>query len=293
MDPESPRRAQRGGARRRRRRAPPWPTASATRSATSCAAASRSRAATCSAWTAACPPSRASASAAAGCSPPTASRTCFGRKQELFVTAFREEEDRDAFDFVRYGGLTVQTARALSPQLEPDPALDLPGDAHLQHDEDCLARSTASSARPRSPARPPPWSTTPATTRWTRAAATSSAPTCSSRTACSGGDSFVKGFVQAADLPAPHRAHAAGALRAAGPGAHLRRASRSCAARCPTASSRAATTACAASAWTTCVRTAATRSLLGGAELRVDVGGALLARPPSPRRATSTRWSPT
>jgi outer membrane protein insertion porin family len=36
-----------------------------------------------------------------------------GRKQELFATAFREDEDRDAFDFVRQG-LTLQTARTLS-----------------------------------------------------------------------------------------------------------------------------------------------------------------------------------
>jgi outer membrane protein insertion porin family len=36
----------------------------------------------------------------------------FGRKQELFVTAFRDEEDREAFDYARYG-ITVQTARAL------------------------------------------------------------------------------------------------------------------------------------------------------------------------------------
>ncbi len=36
-----------------------------------------------------------------------------GRRQELFVTAFRDEEDRDAFDYARYG-LTVQTARAVS-----------------------------------------------------------------------------------------------------------------------------------------------------------------------------------
>jgi outer membrane protein insertion porin family len=38
----------------------------------------------------------------------------FGRHEELFVTGFREEEDRDSFDFVRYGGL-LQTARTLSP----------------------------------------------------------------------------------------------------------------------------------------------------------------------------------
>jgi outer membrane protein assembly complex protein YaeT len=37
----------------------------------------------------------------------------FGHRHELFVTAFREEEDRDSFDFVRYGGL-LQTARTLS-----------------------------------------------------------------------------------------------------------------------------------------------------------------------------------
>jgi len=36
-----------------------------------------------------------------------------GRRQELFVTAFREEEDRPRFDFVRFGSL-VQTARNLS-----------------------------------------------------------------------------------------------------------------------------------------------------------------------------------
>jgi len=35
-----------------------------------------------------------------------------GRHQELFVTAFREEEDRDGFDFTRFGGL-VQSARNL------------------------------------------------------------------------------------------------------------------------------------------------------------------------------------
>jgi outer membrane protein insertion porin family len=37
----------------------------------------------------------------------------FGRKQGLFVTAFREEEDREGFDYVRYGGI-VQTAQKLS-----------------------------------------------------------------------------------------------------------------------------------------------------------------------------------
>jgi len=38
-----------------------------------------------------------------------------GRRQELFVTAFRDEEDRDAFDYARYG-ISVQTARALAPR---------------------------------------------------------------------------------------------------------------------------------------------------------------------------------
>jgi outer membrane protein insertion porin family len=38
-----------------------------------------------------------------------------GRRQELFVTAFRDEEDRDAFDYARYG-IAVQTARALAPR---------------------------------------------------------------------------------------------------------------------------------------------------------------------------------
>jgi outer membrane protein insertion porin family len=37
-----------------------------------------------------------------------------GRRQELFLTGFREEEDRDFFDFVRWGGI-VQSARALGP----------------------------------------------------------------------------------------------------------------------------------------------------------------------------------
>ena len=36
-----------------------------------------------------------------------------GRRQELFVTAFRDEEDRDAFDYARYG-LSVQTAWSLA-----------------------------------------------------------------------------------------------------------------------------------------------------------------------------------
>jgi outer membrane protein insertion porin family len=39
-----------------------------------------------------------------------------GKKQELFVTAFREEQDRDAFDFVRAGG-QLQSARSLSQRL--------------------------------------------------------------------------------------------------------------------------------------------------------------------------------
>ena len=36
-----------------------------------------------------------------------------GRRQDLFVTGFREEEDREFFDFVRWGGI-VQTARPLT-----------------------------------------------------------------------------------------------------------------------------------------------------------------------------------
>jgi len=38
----------------------------------------------------------------------------FGREQELFITGFREEEDRTDFDYTRYGGF-VQTARPLTP----------------------------------------------------------------------------------------------------------------------------------------------------------------------------------
>jgi outer membrane protein insertion porin family len=37
-----------------------------------------------------------------------------GRQQELFATAFREEDDREAFDFIRYGGV-LQSARSLGP----------------------------------------------------------------------------------------------------------------------------------------------------------------------------------
>jgi outer membrane protein insertion porin family len=40
----------------------------------------------------------------------------FGRRQELFATAFREEEDREGFDFLRYGG-ALQALRPLRPGL--------------------------------------------------------------------------------------------------------------------------------------------------------------------------------
>ena len=40
----------------------------------------------------------------------------FGRKQDLYLTGFREEQQRDGFDYIRYGGL-VQTARPLSTRL--------------------------------------------------------------------------------------------------------------------------------------------------------------------------------
>jgi outer membrane protein insertion porin family len=39
-----------------------------------------------------------------------------GGRRELFVTAFREEEDRDEFDYIRYGGL-LQSALKLRPSL--------------------------------------------------------------------------------------------------------------------------------------------------------------------------------
>jgi outer membrane protein insertion porin family len=39
-----------------------------------------------------------------------------GKRQELFLTAFREEEDRPFFDFRRYGGF-VQTGRSVRPDL--------------------------------------------------------------------------------------------------------------------------------------------------------------------------------
>jgi outer membrane protein insertion porin family len=39
----------------------------------------------------------------------------FGRKLEMLATAFREEEDRELYDYVRYGSF-IQTARRLTPQ---------------------------------------------------------------------------------------------------------------------------------------------------------------------------------
>jgi outer membrane protein insertion porin family len=39
----------------------------------------------------------------------------FGHKQELFATVFREEDDRESFDYVRYGGV-LQTLRGLGPR---------------------------------------------------------------------------------------------------------------------------------------------------------------------------------
>jgi outer membrane protein insertion porin family len=40
----------------------------------------------------------------------------FGKRRELFVTAYREEEQRPGFAFIRYGAL-AQAARALTPRL--------------------------------------------------------------------------------------------------------------------------------------------------------------------------------
>lgn len=40
----------------------------------------------------------------------------FGRRQEFLVTGFREEEERETFSFVRFGAL-LQAARALTPRL--------------------------------------------------------------------------------------------------------------------------------------------------------------------------------
>jgi outer membrane protein insertion porin family len=40
----------------------------------------------------------------------------FGKKEELFTTAFREEEDRDSFSFVRLGG-SLSTNRLVTPHL--------------------------------------------------------------------------------------------------------------------------------------------------------------------------------
>jgi outer membrane protein insertion porin family len=60
-----------------------------------------------------------------------------GRRQELFVTAFREEEDRDAFDFVRQG-ITVQTSRALTPRLSLIVRETFQETRTFDLDEDCL-----------------------------------------------------------------------------------------------------------------------------------------------------------
>ena len=170
---------------------------------------------------------------------PTASRTCSGRKQELFVTAFREEEDREAFDFVRTG-VPLQTARALSPSWSLILRYTYQETRTFNITEDCLTRSTASSARARSPGpsasvvhdtRDDPLD--PRRGHFLRADAQVSLRVL-------GGDTFVKGFVQGATYRLAHRGHARGPLRAPGPGAHVRRgAAPRC--RCPTASSPAAT----------------------------------------------------
>jgi outer membrane protein assembly factor BamA len=101
-----------------------------------------------------------------------------GRRQDLFVTGFREEEDRPGFDFVRFGSL-VQTARALSPRFSlilrytfQETSVfnvEVPGGGPA------VPHSTVSGHRRRS-------SKTLATTHSTRAGATSWAPTPSSPT---------------------------------------------------------------------------------------------------------------
>ena len=127
-------------------------------------AASRSPAATCSAWTAGSPLFGRASFRTLRLVASYREPYLLGRRQELFVTAFREDEDRDAFDFVRQG-VTVQTSRALTPRLEPDPPRDLPGDATFNLEEDCLQVDRAvlpghglrplRLARPRHPGRPP------------------------------------------------------------------------------------------------------------------------------------------
>ena len=172
----------------------------------------------------------------------------FGRRQELFVTAFREEEDRDGFDFVRYGGL-LQTARSLSPawslivryayQETSIFNIEVPLD-----EVDRQFRSTTFSGPSASvvnDTRDDPLD--PRRGRFIGADVQLSHEAL-------GGDTFLKGFLQAATY---QRLTARAVLAVSGrlgPGAHLRVRRSRCACPCPTASSPAATTACAGSART-------------------------------------------
>jgi hypothetical protein len=60
-----------------------------------------------------------------------------GKKQELFLTAFREEQDRDAFDFVRAGG---QVQRRAQPVAAPDADRAPDVSAHRRVQRDRAAR---------------------------------------------------------------------------------------------------------------------------------------------------------
>ena len=213
-----------------------------------------------------------------------------GRKQELFFTAFREEEDREAFSYMRTG-VTLQTARNLTPQLEPHPARDLRGDAHLQHHRELpdlrprvlpghplRAVGLRGPRHPRRPPRPAPRTLPPHGHAGVAPRPRRQHPR--------------EGVRAGRDLPAPHRGHARRPLRRAWASrARSARSSSSCPR--PTASSRAATIRCAASAWTRCARTAATRSILGGVELRSAPDRLVLGRGLRGDAATSIRSSPT
>ena len=189
----------------------------------------------------------------------------------------------------------LQTARALSRALEPDPALRPTSETRTFNVvEDCLARSTAQfrpatlsgpSASVVNDTRDDPLD--PHRGRFL------SADVQLSHARRSGGDSFVKAFVQASGyLPSASPRADARALRRAGAGPHLRPRRAVLPAPSRTASSPAATTACAASA---CDERAARRA--GNARAPRQRGAArrrrarASRRPPSATWATSTRWS--
>ena len=149
--------------------------------------------------------------------PPSASPTSWAAGRSCSSPASARRRTATVFDFVRCGRPRCRRRARSRAALEPDRALHLPADAHASTssnpDEVDREFRTSTLSGPVGLA----WCTTRATTPSTRAAAASSAPTSSSPHALLGGDSFVKGFLQAATYQRLHRAHGARPLRAPGP----------------------------------------------------------------------------